>query len=1014
MAVCWSLTAIAPSLYGGGNRDPDLSRADDLIREKQYDDAIRLLTAYINSDPDNFNQAQRRLRRIVKIREEYNSVADELLDTVVNDAENVEKILSLIRRLEELESPRNPQVQAFIARTQDLAQFSYNRARLVRILEEGQALIAAGKFHEALLTYVGGFDIYRDEFFTSGYGEIVENRVRQDIEDITSGIAAFPSFTAPLNAVVEDLIRAGETAPPSGAAVSRIGALYDQMVPFLDRIIAFQQTLYAAASYFDGQLALLQQADKNIGDRSFLSFASHLIWGNTGNELNDGMLGAMEKYWQTTIAGAEQAVDRLADESYAAAFSRAANQEYGVSLPLFETTKGYIQYPLAFLDKWREFREGGNPPGEVVFDRQVLTEHIAMFLKYYAMDQAIDCFMETAELGSRYERSLDTQSASVEAWRQGDIGAGEAMRQENILREASSGLLTEIDALLTRIGADSAALRSYQGAFTDTGGQGLDILGYVDDADSVAEALRDRVFGREIEAVSRFYTIANGDFEQRLNSRKAEFDEGNRLIQGVSRNESGGAGEGDIDHYPTEGLALLNRMEAEITADTQRGAELLDQYAGERPEVRSDRGINSLHISAQAMVNELTALRVQGQRIAAAARTQIAQAETFRLDGDRFFREARNALAQNNFDTARDRLVRAAERFNSSLMIQESAALRAEWDTQLVNLGEEIKRGENEIVIRDVRDMVNNARNSYFAGNFEQAEDLLIRAQNRWRITNVGDDTEVVYWLNIVRGALSLRSGRVIPSTAPLYAEMSQLLSDAKKNYEEGVRYLNAGRRAEGIAKFTEARRKTQEVKLMFPVNQEARLLELRMDQVTDPAAFNASFGLRFNEAVAGTKRQSPESFTDLQNLAEINPRYPGMAAALIQAEIDMGYRPPPPNPQDLARSGELTAAARRIIDGNITTQFEVALRQLNEALTLNPNNTQAMTAKDQLQTRMSGTGTVVLDSRSEALFGQAVSELQQGNTLVALAIVEQLLQDPKNRSSTRILELQRRIQSRL
>jgi endonuclease YncB( thermonuclease family) len=72
------------------------------------------------------------------------------------------------------------------------------------------------------------------------------------------------------------------------------------------------------------------------------------------------------------------------------------------------------------------------------------------------------------------------------------------------------------------------------------------------------------------------------------------------------------------------------------------------------------------------------------------------------------------------------------------------------------------------------------------------------------------------------------------------------------------------------------------------------------------------------------------------------------------------------------------------------------------------------MTAKDQLQTRMNGTRTIVLDSRSEAEYRRAVSELQRGNTLVALAIVEQLLQDPKNRSSTLSLELQRRIQSAL
>jgi hypothetical protein len=159
---------------------------------------------------------------------------------------------------------------------------------------------------------------------------------------------------------------------------------------------------------------------------------------------------------------------------------------------------------------------------------------------------------------------------------------------------------------------------------------------------------------------------------------------------------------------------------------------------------------------------------------------------------------------------------------------------------------------------------------------------------------------------------------------------------------------------------------------------------------------------------------RSLESFAELQNLAEINPRYPGMAAALVQAEIDMGLRPPPPDPRALARSNELTAAARRILEDNVRSQFEIGLRQVDEALNLNPNNTQAMTIKDQLQTRMNGTGTLVIDSRAEEEYQRAVAEFQRGNYLVASAIVEQLLRDPKNRSSSRILELQRRIQSRL
>jgi len=307
---------------------------------------------------------------------------------------------------------------------------------------------------------------------------------------------------------------------------------------------------------------------------------------------------------------------------------------------------------------------------------------------------------------------------------------------------------------------------------------------------------------------------------------------------------------------------------------------------------------------------------------------------------------------------------------------------------------------------------VNTARETYFAGNFGESEVLLVRALSRWRRTNGEDDPELTYWLTVVRGAMSLRSGRTIPVTAPLYAEMSQLLSDAKRQYDDGMDLINRNRRQEGLGKFNLARQKTQEVRLMFPVNQEASILELRMDQITDPRTFNESFQRRLSEAAAGIRRGSVESFADLQNLAEINPRYPGIQASLTQAEIDMGYRPRPPNPQSLSRSNELTASARSVIDRNVRSQFPVALEQLNEALLLNPNNNQAMSLKDRVLTELGGGGSVVLSSTAEREYQRAVQELQQGNTLVAMTIVRQLLQDPQNRNSARILELQRRIES--
>jgi hypothetical protein len=976
------------------------------MQEKKYEEAIEVLTEYIKSHPDNFDKAQKRLRKIMEIQGEFNAVADELLDTVVNDPNNTEKILRLISSLESLKSSRNVQVQAFIARTQTLTQFSHNRNRLLQILEEGRTLTAAGDYRGALLAYAGGLDIYRDDFFTAGYGGITENRVRQVLGDLAGGIESFPAITGPLNAAAADIAQAArQIGPDSSGGVSRMGSLFDRFIAAAGPVRDFQNLLYESAVYFDEQLNQFQQADKTIGDRSFLSFASRLIRGSD-EAPEEGMLGVVEAYWNSTAGGVERSLAGLADQSYGAALADLKNRDHARARRRFEYAAGYIQYPLTLLDTGRGLRKTSGAPERVLFDQPVLAGKVENFLSYRSLGRAVEYLIEGTALDAAFAGALETKPV-FEAWQQGTQSAGDAMSRENQIRQNTGRLLAETRTLLAEAAAETAELRSYRAEGAENSGEGFPE--YMENAHSILSDLRDRIFTSDYESAVRFYTVGRRELEQRLSGRRAGYEEGNRLIQGIARTDDQ---EGtQIDHYPAEGLAVLTGMEQEITADTQWGNSILSQYRAEGPELRAAGEMPVLGGSIQTLLGEFDSLLARERSLAATARNQMAQAESFRLDVERLYQEARAALSQGNFDLSRSRIQRAREQFQASLGIQESASLRAEWDTQVVNLGAEINRIENEIVIRDVRNLVNEARTSYFAGDFEQAEGLLLRAQNRWRVTNVGTDGEVQYWLDVIRGALSLRSGKVIPPTAPLYAEMSQLLSDAKKNYDEGVRYLNANRRAEGLVKFAEARQKTQEVKLMFPVNQDAGMLELRIEQVTDPPVFEASFESRVNAAVAGTKRRSMESFAELQNLAEINPRYPGMAAILVQAEIDTGLRPPAPDPRAIARSNELTTAARQILNGRIVSQFEVALRQVEEALTLNPNNSLAMTTKDQLQTQMSGTRNDVLDSRSEAEYQRAVMEFQRGNYLVANAIVQQLLQNPRNSASTLILDLQRRLQ---
>ncbi|MDR2303643.1 MAG: hypothetical protein LBE10_03545 [Treponema sp.] len=1011
LVFCWFLPA--GLLYAGGKKDVDLSRADELIEQKQYDEAILSLSLYVKKNPDGFEAAQVRLRKIMKVRTEYNSVAIELMDALVNDPGNSEKVLALTRELENLESPRNPQSQEFLQRTRDLALFTYNRNRLQDLLVQGRAQLDAGSYAEALNTYVSGLNIYQEEFFRSGYGEEVESRVRRGIEDLESIHVQFPPIAGllvNLTAQMEELEKNNETP-------FRVDPVFRQTEPLLSDMIRLQEILQETANYFDAQLARIQEENNALNDRSFLSFATRLIHGRSGESIQEGIIGALEGLWDSTVSRMEQSVGSLALNSYRSASEETKRANYSQALSAFALFQSYLNYPLEFIDsetafrRWSAGTESTGGTGSIsLFGREVSSVRASDLLAWEIRSRLAVSLSAGNELGFRYETLSQTARASAADSRQEGSGPRAVMGREADIRQSFSVLVEDADRLLGGIIEEDSVVDGLQAEYPVELSQIEETRTVLREAGDILTGFKDSFSMGEEEAALRYFRIANGELERRVGERRNEFAEADRFFQGISQVREDGTV--TVAHYPSEALALVAQMDSRLDADLAAAGETLALYDAEPP--GAPAGITDLRSQAEALQGELTSLRTRGNSIASQARTQIAQAETYRIDGERLYQEARNALAGNNFDIARDRIQRATDRYNESLAIQESSSLRQDWDTQVVTLGAEIHRMENEVIIRDVRELVNNARTVYFSGNFEQAEDLLIRAQNRWRITNVDEDTEVSYWLTVVRGALSLHSGRTIPATAPLFAEMSQLLSNANKSYNEGVRLIDGNQRREGIAKFAEARQKTQEVKLIFPVNQEAGILELRMDQLTDPAAFNESFARRFNEAVAGTKpnRRSLESFAELQNLAEINPGYPGIQAAIRQAEIDMGYRPPDPDPRAVARSRELADAAGRIVEANNRLQYEVALEQLNEALSLNPNNTVAMNLKDRVQTELGGRGNIVLDSNTEQEYQRAVRELQSGNTLMALAIVQQLLQDPKNRNSTRIQELQRRIQS--
>ncbi len=1014
LLLAFVFLCIIPQIAEGrGRKEASLSKADELITQRRYNEAILELTAAVRREPNLFNDVQKRLQRIVRLRDEYNQLAAELLDLLISDPTNDERKLAMIRKLEELESAPNRSAREFLVKTKETALFTYNRAVFEKIMAEGRNLIDANKWAEAVKKYTEGFFLYRSEFYEAGYEQAVFSRVDENMAALNKGVQDFPLVIDPLLAALESLENATSFAQDVDFRLDNLGqqlpALQSAYEYFEQLVLSFVQLRNRCAQAgraLESQFMLLQGADPSLTDSSFLPFAFRLALGRKTEMQIEGILGAMDSFFIILLNRSEKALNSLADDLYTKAVVKSTDDMPVLPGQMLNVSR-VSQLAMQNIGLWASLGGIESLPALTALGRSIIVGKGPLFLRYQALANVENLEVEYLAIVQGYwpyrqgieeklqrYKNVEYLNSSVawelerESWLQlkGDIAGQRAVldvasAKVGLAREKRTGYFRH-NLIAEEVPAWYAALQNkYEGLRRENLVHEQDIawLIYKNRAD-------------EQEVLSQPFNVA--------------------LAQ--ARNLIDGSSETKGFRYPDRAFVLLNELVDNINSVVDKGQNMLDELGQEEQFIRQDNRLQTIETDVSARLNRLTAVHQTAVGLRIRAQDSIAQSENAKREADRFYTEARSALTRNNFDTARDRLRRSEERYSFALSLQESSSMREERDRLLLGLSNEITQAENILVIQEVRRLIDSARNQYFSGFFERAEELLVQADLRWKTTNIEDEQEVLYWLGLVRGALSVRSGRSILPSAPLYPEMSQLLSFAQQLFTQGKNFLDMRRRVDALGRFEQAEQLIREVQIVFPLNQEASLLQLRIEQLRDPAVFNENFRLRVNGALAKEKTAPQEAYTELQDLYEINPRYTGLKASLERIEIALGLRLPPPDTRALARSTELTREARRIVDGNVRAQFPIALEQLNEAIRLNPQNEAAIGLKVRIQTDVGGTAAIVLSYEAQQEYRTAVSELQKGNVIVANAIVERLLQNPANRNSPQILELQKRIQSRL
>ncbi len=1021
--LCLTLVILlaAPCAFAQKSQEKDdlsLFEIDRLIRRTEYDEALRQLNIYIEKNPEKFDNAQTRIKRIMHARNQYSILAERLITLIQTDPGNNKEIYEITAQLEKFEKHPSDQNLQFIADLKKSAEFNYFRALFLEIQNETAAKSKAGEYVAAVEKAKEGFWLYRDNFYDQweSHPEIT-GAVDKTLAALDLRIAEFEekNYLPRLNNTVNDFIKAVK-AEQYDQAVNRLAEVEDTFRTY-NRL---REGIIQTGAELQSQFAQVQKLDSDSTDASFLPFMFRFVFG-VETVPDSGILGAVNAQWNAALGRMNEAV-------YAVLLKKYGTYESAINSAFVSEVVRYCNLDRRVLDIYKIAAGGKNG---------------------HALKNPYDSYYATCD----YAQNLCESTLRLTQVRADILAVTEGQKKDIALIKSDSNekakliknLFDSNDKITALAGnKEKQHITSYKWA----GGANQDFTGLSE----LYEKTLDDIFVKEEEAltgswaeITEYYSkdasrIYEGAFVYYTSADK--YREGfftkipDNILKELNRdisksidyqntfNANPELDFGIIYSYPD----ISYKISQHTKSLAERGIATLGSYNNvilenfnSHPQQKENEEIQGYVKAAQENIEnerlKLTQLITQSQSQAALAQKQMTAAQLARNEADLRFNEAQNALRREDFDTARKKLQDALSKYDEALMNQNDEALRSETDRKLQVLGESIAKAENELVVREVRDLKTRAKDAYFNGRFDDAEKYLNQAKIRWAVTNVNEDEEITNLLNFVNTAISMKTGREILPSAPQYPEMSQLLNMAYQYFDEGSRKIGEGDRAGGEADLALALESIQKLQYVYPLNQEASILTLRINRLLDSKKFNEEFAQKIEMARMMCKSNDTrqEGYANLLDYYELNPSYKGLKDLIYQVEIDIGIRQKPVSNTGANRAKKLVADAQKIYNsaGNDTAKLQSALSKIDEALALVSDNKEAMALKDKITTKIGGNTSTVLSTEDERLYQLAIQRLQNNNVVGANAIVEQLLKKPQNQNSQKIKELKNKIEAR-
>lgn len=994
--LCFAQDKTVPAKNAGGENSTQdtnqktLKDIDQLIEETDYSVALVELSDYLRAHPDELDSVQKRIDKIMDARNQYIVLANQLIDVMEKDPENAQRKLEIIAKLETVEKHPTEEQLSFIRQAKIAAQFTYYRAQFRRIVEESSASVDKGEFSQAVSQIQKGFNMYRDEFYEENPSSVTNN-VTNLVNGINNLCKEYSNEQDRLRNAYNAFVNAVKSGNYNDAARS-----YTNFNNEMQNLANTRNAVYTNANQLKTVFAQLQKKNPELTEASYLPFVFRFTLGLENNE-RSGIIGAMDTQFAQYVEGVKPVISEVI-----------AAGDIG---KIDQTNVAVIkdnELPRSKITALSNFAELGKNVNAMYGKLQYEVKYQKDYPNYVASMDYVktvsSALNESFSLVNKYQNTNETLKTIVKP-----ADAVEGIRSQNSYASLMIACSKEYDDCAQK--ANSLLQQNWFVSYPEKVSQSAKIKNNKD------ESYEYKNFDVYYSVLNKtLYDVCKKASEHQWKETASYFASASNDICNYYQEEYRKADELLQTHYPKEAMALIAQTEKNLNADADTLIQCRDIL------VQSSSNKSAFASEEKAVVegvNRMNAFKKESKDTTNKCNEEILLSQRAVNEAELRYNQAISYYNRADYTNARKSIEQASLKYKESFDHQENQTLRDESDKKLFALGQQINDAENKLIVAEVRKLKNQAKNEYYNGNFEKAENTLAKAKSRWAVTN-GDeeDEEIKNLLAMVETALSMKTGRVIPPTAPLYPEMSQLLSIAHQYYDKGTKEIKKGNEDEGRETLNLAKKKLQEVQLVYPLNQEASLLTLRIDQQLDPASFNEMFDRKVQNAKDNYKiaDKQQEAYRDLCDLYEINPKYPGLKNLIYQVELELGFKQKPVDTTAITKSKALTNEAQAIINsaGKNEAQLKNALAKLDQAIVLNPNNDQAYMLKDRVQVSLGGRASVVLSSADEAKYQQAIQELQKNNIVGAYAIVEQLLQKPENKRSTKVLDLQKKVKALL